>query len=130
MALSDTCSPCWGARIDLRRSRLRYLWAGGVAVVVGVALWSNGLPWALRLALLGLMAMLLLRWQRHQLTAEAVWLWPGAITVECAGGVRHLFETPFPVGFWPGCVRLGDLVLYQDQMGDGDWRRLCLVLRH
>lgn len=130
MALSDTCSPCWGARIELRPGKLRYLWACAVAAVLALALWCNGLPWWLRLVLLGLMAVLLLRWQRRQRIAEALWLWPGAITVQCEDGQRRLFETPFAAGFWPGCVRLEELVLYRDQMADGDWRRLCLVLRH
>ncbi len=129
MPSSDTCSPCWGARTELRAGRYR-LYA--LLILLAVAAWAvlaNGLPWWLRLALLLTVLPWLVRGWWRQPRAQALTLWPEALAVECTDGRRLHLSAPWRAAFWPGCVRVGPVLLYRDQMEDAVWRRLCLVLR-
>ncbi|WP_159561045.1 hypothetical protein [Alcanivorax sp. S71-1-4] len=130
MPSSDTCSPCWGARTELRAGRYR---GYALLILLAVAAWAalaNGLPWWCRgVLLLTVLPLLMMGWRR-QPRALALTLWPDALAVECADGRRLLLDPPWRAAFWPGCVRVGPVVLYRDQMSDAVWRRLCAVLKN
>ena len=130
MPSSDTCSPCWGARTELRAGRYRWYALLMLLAAAGWAMLANGLPWWLRSVLLLIVLPLLVRGWRCQLRARSLTLWPDVLAVECVDGRQLRLNPPWRAAFWPGCVRVGPVVIYRDQMSDTVWRRLCVVLKN